>query len=259
MRVPRVGIINIMPRAEAYEPYLLRPLRASGLPVEPIWIRLSSHTYTSSDAERVRGYSTFDALGGPAALDGLILTGAPVEELEFEAVRYFDELRSILTRTRRRGVGTLGLCWGGLALAYLLGVPKVRFDKKLFGVFERRALDVRHPLTRGVGERFPCAHSRHAGIDDRDLERASAAGSVRLLAHGEETGYTLFESTDGLWVSHLGHPEYPPERLREEWQRDLALGRSDIEPPRHFDPSAPEATGAPHCDRLFASWLERLG
>jgi homoserine O-succinyltransferase len=259
MRVVRVGIINIMPRAETYEQYLLRPLRASGVAFEPVWIRLASHAYTSSDAERVqRGYVTFDELGGPAGVDGVILTGAPVEELEFEAVRYFGELRTILERTRRSGVGTLGLCWGGMALGYLLGVSKQRFDKKLFGVFEQRSLDAEHALTHGFGERFPCAHSRHSGISDAELERAAADGRVRLLAHGDETGYTLFESSDGLWVAHLGHPEYPAQRLREEWERDTALGRSDIEPPRHFDRLDPQATWLPHCDRLFANWLAQL-
>jgi len=260
MRAVRVGIINIMPRAETYEEYLLRPLRASGIAFDPIWIRLSSHAYTSSDAERVRrDYVSFDELGGPAGVDGLILTGAPVEELEFEAVRYFDELRTILTRVRGSGVGTLGLCWGGMMLGYLLGVSKVRFDKKLFGVFEQRSLDAGQALTRGFGERFPCAHSRHSGIADHELERAATAGRVRLLAHGEDTGYSLFESTDGLWVAHLGHPEYPAERLREEWERDTALGRRDLEPPRHFDCREPKATWAAHCDRLFTNWLERLG
>ncbi|HTV19495.1 MAG TPA: homoserine O-succinyltransferase [Polyangiaceae bacterium] len=260
MRVLRVGIINIMPRAETYEEYLLRPLNASGIAFEPVWIRLSSHTYTSSDAERVhQSYLSFDELGGPAGVDGVILTGAPVEELEFEAVRYIGELRTILERTRRSGVGTLGLCWGGLMLGHLLGVSKMRFDKKLFGVFEQRALDPKNGLTRGFGERFPCAHSRHSGIADGELERAAAAGRVRLLAHGEETGYTLFESSDGRWVAHLGHPEYPARRLLEEWERDTALGRTDLDPPRHVDRADPRATWTSHCDRLFANWLERLG
>lgn len=259
MRVLRVGIINIMPRAEMYEEYLLRPLRASGVTFEPVWIRLSSHTYTSSDAERVRRcYVTFDELGGAAGLDAVILTGAPVEELEFEAVRYFDELRSILERTREGGVSTLGLCWGGMLLGYLMGVSKVRFDKKLFGVFEQRSLDAAHGLTSGFGERFPCAHSRHSGIVDGELERAAGAGRVRLLAHGEETGYTLFESSDGLWIAHLGHPEYLPDRLREEWERDTALGRTDVALPRNFDPREPDAIWMQHCDRLFANWLRRL-
>jgi homoserine O-succinyltransferase len=255
----RIGIINIMPRAETYEELLLRPLRASGVSVQVVWLRLASHFSASSDAEHLRRhYVTFDELGGCAGVDGLILTGAPVEELPFEDVRYFRELRRILEQARREGVGTLGLCWGGMAIGHLLGLSKLSFEEKLFGVFEQRCLEAAGELTRGFGESFPCAHSRHSGIADEELERASDAGQVRLLAHGRETGYTLFESPDGAFVAHLGHPEYPARRLLEEWERDTALGRTDIAPPRNFDRLSPQATWQPHCDRLFYNWLGRI-
>jgi len=252
----RVGIINVMPRAETYEAYLLRPLLAAQLPLEPIWIRLTSHVYSSSDGQHVQRYATFGELDAP--LDGLILTGAPVEELAFEEVRYFRELRTILEQARRSGVSTLGLCWGGLALGHLLGLSKIRFRKKLFGVFEQRRLDAAHAITAGLGASFPCAHSRHSGVGDAELERSRDAGVVRLLAHGPDTGYTLFESVDGLFLAHLGHPEYPAERLAEEWQRDTRLGRSDLDPPSNYDPVSPTAPWAPYCDRLFSNWLRRL-
>jgi homoserine O-succinyltransferase len=252
----RVGIINVMPRAETYEPFLLRPLRAAQIPIAPVWIRLESHVYSSSDAEHVQRYSTFGELDAP--LDGLILTGAPVEELAFEEVRYFRELRVILERVRQSGVSTLGLCWGGLALGHLMGVSKILFGKKLFGVFEQRRLDEWHAITKGFGAAFPCAHSRHSGVADAELERARDAGLIHLLAHGTDTGYTMFESFDGLFLAHLGHPEYPAERLAEEWQRDTRLGRTDLDPPRNYDPASPEATWEPHCNRLFQNWLQRL-
>jgi homoserine O-succinyltransferase len=255
----RIGIINVMPRAETYESYLLRPLTASGVPFEPVWVRLASHVYSSSDIGHVRAlYRTFDELAGRVSLDGLILTGAPVEELAFEEVRYFPELRAILEHVRDAGIGTLGLCWGALALGHLLGLPKLSFERKLFGVFEQRRLDAQHRLTVGISDPFPCAHSRHSGIPDGELERARDAGLVHLLAHGPDTGYSLFESADGCFVAHLGHPEYPAERLRDEWQRDTALGRTDLEPPLHIDRDHPVATWQPHCDRLFANWLVRL-
>jgi homoserine O-succinyltransferase/O-acetyltransferase len=252
----RVGIINVMPRAETYEPYLTRPLLSAQVSIEPIWIRLESHVYSSSDGERVQRYSTFGELTAP--LDGLILTGAPVEELAFEDVRYFRELRGILERVRQSGVSTLGLCWGGLALGHLMGVSKILFPKKLFGVFEQRRLDEWHAITQGFGASFPCAHSRHSGVGDAELERARDAGLIHLLAHGPDTGYTMFESFDGLFLAHLGHPEYPAERLAEEWQRDTRLGRTDLDPPRNYDPESPTAPWAPHCNRLFSNWLQRL-
>jgi homoserine O-succinyltransferase/O-acetyltransferase len=255
-RALRVGIINVMPRAESYEAYLRRPLEASSADVEPVWIRLESHVYSSSDIERVRSrYLTFEAAEASAPLDALILTGAPVEELAFEDVRYFRELRGILEHARGRAMPTLGLCWGGLALGHLLGLSKVLFEKKLFGVFEQRWLDETHPLAHGFGQSFPCTHSRHSGMVDAELERAQGAGVVRLLAHGGDTGYTLFESTDRLLLAHLGHPEYPAGRLLEEYERDRATGRGGVEPPLNYDLTEPQATWTRHSDRLFDNWL----
>jgi homoserine O-succinyltransferase len=250
--------VNIMPRAETYETYVLRPLQASGVRFEAVWIRLLSHGYSSSDIDRVRSrYLPFEDVIGQAPLDALILTGAPVEELAFEDVRYFRELRAILEQTRGSEIPTLGLCWGGLALGHLLGLPKLVFDKKLFGVYEQRRLTLDHGITAGIPERFPCVHSSHSGILDVELERAEGADLVNLIAQGPETGYTIFESWDGLFLAHLGHPEYPAGRLLEEWERDIALGRPGVEPPQNYDPSAPRATWMPHCDRFFANWLTR--
>lgn len=258
-RTLRVGIINIMPRAESYEGYLLRPLAAAPFAVEPVWLRLESHVYSSSDAERVRSrYVPFETALSRARLDGLILTGAPVEELAFHEVRYFDELRAILEHARLTRLHTLGLCWGGLALGHLLGLPKVAFARKLFGVFDERPLDPGSEITRGLGDTFPCVHSRHSGIDEAELERAVRAGVARPLARGSETGYSLFESSDGVFLAHLGHPEYPARRLLEEWQRDTELGRSGIEPPRNYDLNDPRATWAAHSDLFFSNWLSQL-
>ncbi|HEX5656233.1 MAG TPA: homoserine O-succinyltransferase [Polyangiales bacterium] len=233
----RVGVINLMPSAEAYEPMLLEPLGRSAHWVEPIWIRLASHGYQSSDAAHLaRHYRSFDEAG---ALDGLILTGAPVEELPFAEVRYFAELQGLLERARTSIPSTVGLCWGGMALAQLLGVGKVRFARKLFGVY---------PL-EGFG---PCAQSRHAGLDLTQLGEAEAHGSVRVLA-----GDTLVESTDGRYLMHLGHPEYTPARLRFEYLRDRELGRADVDPPLAVEDDA-SPSPLPHGITFFANWLAVL-
>lgn len=245
----RIGILNLMPRLEAYEPSLLGPLARSGHVVEPVFVRLESHGYGSSDhAHLARFYRPFADAG---ELDGLILTGAPVEELAFDAVRYWAELEAILRSTR---APVLGLCWGGMALAGMLGIPKVVFPKKLFGVYENAALEPGHPLVPG---RFVCAQSRHSGIVDAELERAQADGRVRLLGHAPETGYTVFETVDERWLMHLGHPEYEGERLAFEWERDRGLGRKDVDPPHDFDVSAPVTRWREHRETLFARWLLR--
>jgi homoserine O-succinyltransferase/O-acetyltransferase len=255
----RIGIVNIMPRAETYEVYLARPLERALLPVEPVWIRLASHRYQSSDAEHIeRAYVTFDDAIRRGRLDGLILTGAPVEELEFCDVHYWAELCEILNFCRERVAGVLGICWGGLALANQIGIEKQLFEKKLFGVFRNVALDPEHPIVGGSDDAFWCTHSRHSGIRSADLESARDAGLVRLLSYGPETGYSIFESADRRFLAHLGHPEYEASRLAHEWERDLALGRSDVKAPQNFDPSCPVNVWRSHCNHLFARWLRQV-
>jgi len=258
-RVLRVGVLNVMPKAESYEPYLLRPLAQAERLVAPVWLRLESHGYASSDAAHIqKHYRTFAQAIGEQKLDGLILTGAPVEELSFEAVHYWRELTRVLAFAKRNFRGTLGLCWGGLALAHLVGLDKVLFPKKLFGVFQNRNLSAVHPITGEFDDLFSCAHSRHSGIADRTLEDASDRGVVRLLSHAPETGYSIFDSADGRFLMHLGHPEYEAKRLLLEWQRDSALGRSDVEPPSNFDPERPRNVWRSHRNTLFSEWLRYL-
>lgn len=254
----RLGIINIMPVAESYEPYLLRPLQGAQGPIEPVWLRLESHQYTSSDPERIRArYQTYEEAMADSSLDALILTGAPVEELEFEAITYWAELQAILLDARERIPSTLGICWGGMALAHLIGLEKQGFPQKLFGVFENRVLAPEHALLRGSGASFQCAQSRHSGFRDADLEWAQKAGTVELLSHGEQTGYTVFASADQRYVMHLGHPEYEAERLVQEWQRDVSLGRADVARPQNFDPERPLNTWREHCTGFFSRWLSQ--
>jgi homoserine O-succinyltransferase len=249
----RVGLVNIMPRVEQYEPLVSEPLRRANPNIEIVRIRLASHVYGSSDhAYLDRHYVTFDAVG---PLDGLIITGAPVEELAFEDVSYWPELVAILEHARARITSTLGLCWGGLALARLVGVPKLLYPKKLFGVYEHRRLVAEHVLLGDQPDTFRCAHSRHAGIADDELERAERDGRLRLLAHAPDTGYTLFESPDHRFVAHLGHPEYMADRLVFEWRRDRSLGRVDVDPPHDFDPEWPATTWHDHRERLFHAWV----
>ena len=253
----RVGIVNVMPRLEAYEPLLLGPLSRLEARIEPVFLRLESHAYQSSDqAHLERFYRPLKTHLEQGPLDALILTGAPVEELELEEVHYWRELREVLLYAREHVPSTLGLCWGGLALAGLLGIPKSPLPKKLFGVFENRTTAPAHPLLAGQKNVFPCAHSRHSGIADAELERAEREGTVRLLSHSSETGYAIFASSDGRYVAHLGHPEYVAERLAFEWKRDVGLGRTDVEPPKSFDPEAPITSWEEHRETFFSQWID---
>lgn len=253
----RIGIINIMPRLEEYEPSLLGPLSRLERHVEPVFIRLESHGYGSSDHQHLdRFYQPFSRVVADLPLDGLILTGAPVEELAFQDVRYWPELCSILDYARAHVPSTLGLCWGGMALGGFLGIEKKLFPKKLFGVFENRVLAREHPLLASPGDAFVCAHSRHSGVRDDALEAAQAAGLVRLLSFSNDTGYTVFETPEHSFVMHQGHPEYVGARLAFEWERDRKLGRTDVEAPVNFDETRVDTPWHDHRESLFSRWVE---
>lgn len=254
----RIGIINIMPRVEAYEPSLLAPLASLSARVEPVFVRLASHGYQSSDHEHLdRFYRPFEEVIAERPLDGLLLTGAPVEELAYEDVHYWRELAELLGHARTHINATLGLCWGALALAKVLGIEKRVYPRKIFGVFEDRVLVPAHDVLADGSASFVCAHSRHSGLEPDDLGRAAEDGVVRVLARGERTGATMFETPDRRFLGHLGHPEYEGERLAFEWKRDRDLGRTDVEPPASFDANAPTTTWRGHREEVFAGFVAR--
>ena len=252
----RIGIINIMPKLEAYEENLLAPLAEHDTLVEPVLIRLHTHGYGSSDHRHLDSfYREFDEVLAEAPLDGLILTGAPVEELPFEEVHYFRELEKILGYARTHIAMTLGLCWGGMVIGKLAGIEKCTLPRKLFGVFDDRVMVEQHDLFEGRS--FPCAHSRHSGAIEDDVDAAARDGRIRLLSRGEQSGTSMFETPDGRFVAHLGHPEYNGERIAYEWERDRNLGRRDVHPPENFDPAWPVTTWRNHRRALFGGMIRR--
>jgi homoserine O-succinyltransferase len=258
IRALRIGILNIMPKAETYEFSLLHPLGRSVLQIEPIWIRLKTHEYTSSDQEHLEKlYVTFEE-AADSHLDGLIVTGAPVEEIPFEEVNYWDEIKRILKYARKNITSTLGICWGGLAISKFMGLEKNLYDKKIFGVFQMTNLDRSHPITGELDDVFWCAQSRHSGISDDVLELERDRGAIHLLAYSKEAGYSIFESSDQRFLVHLGHPEYEPRRLVEEYLRDQRLGRSDVEPPKNFDINNPVNVWRGHRSEFFSQWIKYI-
>jgi homoserine O-succinyltransferase/O-acetyltransferase len=259
IRPLRVGILNIMPKGEAYEPYLLFPLSRTIIQIEPVWIRLHSHAYKSTDLDHLdQYYDYFENAIAKAPLDGLVVTGAPVEEMEYEEVSYWDEITTILTFARQNITSTFGICWGGLALAKMVGIEKEMFKEKLFGVFETRNLDRSHPITGELDDVFWCVQSRHSGISDGVLERERSTGKLNLLAHSNNGGYTIFESADRRFLMHLGHPEYEAQRLVDEYMRDAALGRSDVPLPVNLDVNNPINRWRSHGLEFFAQWIRYI-
>jgi homoserine O-succinyltransferase len=252
----RIGVVNLMPRAETYEATLTRALAAAGPAFEPIWLRLETPAYASSDRTRIEQvYLPLSAALDSGRLDGLIVSGAPVEDLAYNAVTYWPELSQQLVRARSLVPSTLGLCWGGMALAKLLDVEKVSFPRKLFGVYPLQARAAHRVLS---GSDVLCPQSRHSGLDPVSLAAARAHGSVRLLAGSEAAGEVILESADGRCLMHIGHPEYETERLGFEYRRDAAAGRCDVDMPVGYDLERPVATWADSSAAFFRGWLSQL-
>jgi len=254
IRPLRIGILNIMPLGEKYEFNILHPLGLSVLQLEPIWIRLESHNYKSWEPKHVDDiYVTYEEAIRDQPLDGLILTGAPVETIDYEDVYYWEEIKTILSDARKNIPSTLGLCWAGFVMAYLEGVKKLNYDHKLFGVFELKNLAPDHPIMGELDDVFFCPQSRHAGMPDEAMEEASESGRLKLLAYGPEAGYSIFSTTDDRFIAHTGHPEYNATRLAEEAKRDH--GNPEVPAPANFDFNNPLNRWRSHRNIFFAQWV----
>ncbi len=257
IRAMRIGILNIMPQAETYEYHLLFPLGRSVLQIKPVWIRLKNHNYSSTDKEHLNElYMPFEEAVKEKHLDGLLVTGAPVEEIPFKDVRYWDEICEIFDYARKNIISTLGICWGGLAIAGYMGIDKTKYPQKLFGVYNTRNLNRDHPVTGEFDDKFMLPHSRHSGIPDDILEEAETKGDINLLAYSSDTGYSIFESTDRRFLMHLGHPEYETDRLVMEYVRDMKNGRRDVPVPENIDLNKPVNTWRCHCLEFFSQWVK---
>lgn len=255
IRPLRIGILNIMPLGEKYEFNLLHPLGLSIIQVDPVWIRLKSHGYKTSDQAHINElYVTYEEATREAPLDGMIVTGAPIETIPFEDVKYWDEIREILLDTKSKCPSTLGICWGALALAYLEGLEKHSYDEKLFGVFEVENVFPFHPITGELDDISWCPQSRSAGIADELMEQAKVDGKLNLLAYGEDCGYVIFETPDHRFVMHTGHPEYNSQRLAFEAERDSK--NPNVPPAQNFDFKNPVNRWRGHRNSFFTQWLK---
>lgn len=253
----RIAILNIMPEANTYEYNILFPIGRAIIQIEPVWIRLRTHAYKStSKAHLDELYIPFDEAIKERGLDGLIITGAPVEEKSFKDVWFWEELSGILDYAKDHIASTLGICWGGLALAYYVGIDKILFKEKLFGVYPFDNIDRNHHITGDLDDVFMCPQSRHAGISDTVLETERDKGNINLLAHSDKAGYLIFETTDKSFIMHLGHPEYETDRLINEYRRDMEKRRKDVTLPLNLDIDNPKNNWRGHSLEFFQQWVK---
>ena len=253
----RIGILNIMPEAEKYEIILLKRIAQQAISVEIVLIKANNHAYKTSDKQHLeKFYLTFEQAIEYKKLDGLIITGAPVETMSFENITYWNELIEIFDYAQYNIISTMGLCWGGIAIGKYLGIDKALFTEKLFGVFPSKYLQKKHWITETGNPIFDCPQSRYAGLNEKELAIAEKNGRICLLANSEEAGHFVFESYDERFIAHLGHPEYDTNRIVSEYERDALKGLNHI--PLHFDVKNPINTWQKSGVNFFAKWMQKI-
>jgi len=257
IRPLRIAIVNLMPTKEKTETQLLRLISNSPLQVEITLLRTGTYegTHVSSDYLDTF-YRTLDDVENEF-FDGVIITGAPVERLDFADVLYWDELTRIMDWTDRRAFSTLHICWAAQAgLYYHYGINKHPLPQKLFGIFETALTDRRDRLLCGFDDTFIVPMSRHTALDEEAL---NACDDLIVLATSPETGAALVRSRDGRRVFATGHSEYDRDSLAHEYYRDVGKGMA-IDLPEHYFPNndpdlAPVMRWHAHASLLFANWL----
>lgn len=257
IRPLRIAIVNLMPRKSVTETQLLRLLSHSPLQITVTLVRFASHMSKNTPAAYLaRFYKEFDAIASEK-FDGVIITGAPVETIEFDEVTYWSELASVMAWSRSHAYSTMHICWGAQAgLYYHYGIGKHLLPEKMFGVFAHTVSASTHPLMRGFDETFLAPHSRHTGVS---REAIMTSGKLTLLAESPDAGVYAVASNDGRQVFITGHPEYDRETLDDEYRRDCAKGLEVLVPVNYFPGGDPERTPAvtwrAHAQLLFTNWL----
>jgi len=257
IRPLKIGILNLMPTKIVTETQLLRLLSNSPLQIDIELIQTASHISKNTAVEHLfKFYRTFDDIKDEL-FDGFIITGAPVEQMEFEEVDYWSELCTFLEWTKSHVYSTLHICWGAqAALYYHYGIQKHPLPKKMFGVFEHDTLEPTHPLVRGFDEVFYAPHSRHTTIKKEDV---LACPKLHLLASSDEAGAYLIASRSGRQFFATGHSEYDRDTLATEYFRDVNKGLP-IEVPKYYFKNDDPAEKIlyrwrGHANLLFSNWL----
>ena len=252
-----IAILNLMPLKEDAELQLLRSLSNTPLQVDIAFLTVTSHESKHTSISHLnKFYQTFDEIKDQR-FDGLIITGAPVELLEFEEVDYWKELCTIMDWSKTNVTSTLHLCWGAQAgLYYHYGIPKYLLQEKIFGIFEHRVQNRKVPLVRGFDDYFMAPHSRNTTNRTEDIE---AVKELTILAQSDEVGVFLAIADEGRKVFVMGHPEYDRITLDKEYRRDRDKGL-EIAKPKNYYPDGdssqrPQLQWRSHGNVLYSNWL----
>ena len=257
IRPLRIVILNLMPLKITTETDLVRLLSNTPLQMDINFMKLKSHTPKNTPIEHMMMfYRDFESMRNEK-FDGMIVTGAPVETMDYEKVTYWDEIVDIFNWARTHVTSTLYICWAAQAgLYHFYGVPKYPLPKKMFGIFEQHTLDPKMPIFRGFDDIFMMPHSRHTEIRKDDI---LSHPELSLIAESEDSGVSIVMARNGREFFITGHLEYAPNTLDTEYRLDIGI-RYDVELPRNYyrndDPSqSPVVTWRAHANLFYNNWI----
>ncbi len=252
-----IGLLNLMPLKEDTELQILRSLSNTPLQTDVTFVRVSNHVSKNTSTSHIyKFYEPFEAIK-KQRFDGFIITGAPVEQMPFEEVDYWEELKEIMDWTVTNVTSTLHLCWGAQAgIYYHYGIDKAPLAEKKFGIFPHHVRNRKIPLVRGFDDVFYAPHSRHTEVPQALLEQDER---MMILADSEEAGVFLCMAKEGRQIFVMGHPEYDRMTLDSEYKRDLGKGL-EIQMPVNYYPgndpnNKPNLIWRSHANNLYSNWL----
>ena len=257
IRPLKIGILNLMPLKHETEIQFLRALSNTPLQVDVTFVYVESHVSKNTPASHLNQfYSTFSEIKNKK-FDGFIITGAPVEQMEFEEVKYWEELKDIMEWTKTNVTSTLHVCWGAQAgLYYHFGLEKKPLEKKIFGIYSHRVIHRKVPLMRGFDDVFLAPHSRYTEVAREDIVKVS---ELNILAESEEAGVFIAMTEEGKQIYVMGHPEYDRITLDTEYKRDIDKGLSIEVPVNYYKDdnpdNAPLLTWREHANAFYTNWL----
>jgi len=265
IRPLRIGLLNLMPKKIQTENQFARLIGATPLQIELSLIRMSEHQTRNTAAEHMAEfYRPFEQVANTGEkFDGLIITGAPIEHLDFEDVTYWDELTQVFDWTQTHVHSTFGVCWGGMAMInHFHGVPKHLLDQKLFGCYRHINFEPQNPLLRGFSDDLVMPVSRWTEMRKDEIE----AAGLRILLHSDEVGPALVEDPGHRALYVFNHFEYDSQSLREEYERDLASNQvagAEIQLPVNYlpddDPAkTPLNRWRGHAHLLYGNWISEI-
>ena len=257
IRPLEIIVLNLMPIKQDTELQLLRGLSNTPLQIDVTFLQMSSHVSKNTSASHIKKfYQTFEEIKNNN-YDGMIITGAPVEKLDFEEVNYWDELITVMEWSKKHVTSTIHICWGAQAgLYYHYGIKKELLPKKLSGVYKHRVMNRKEPLVRGFDDVFMAPHSRYTEACRKDILNNK---QLKVFADSDEAGIYIAIGQDGKHIFVMGHPEYDRMTLDQEYKRDLDKGLEPQLPVNYYPDDdcnrKPVLSWRSHANNLYTNWL----